>query len=149
VATKICKDCKVEKDVDEFYIHPRDFRYIAYCNSCSRERVNKWNRENRERYNKRARNYRLATKIKLFAHYGGKCACCGENVLEFLTLDHKNGGGTNHRRGMSNHQIYLEVIRNNYPDEFQVLCYNCNCAIGHAGYCPHMNLQDFYKHETG
>jgi hypothetical protein len=29
------------------------------------------------------------------------------------------------------------LIKNNFPDGFQVLCHNCNMSIGLYGYCPH------------
>ena len=29
------------------------------------------------------------------------------------------------------------IIRNDYPDDFRVLCWNCNQAIGFYGRCPH------------
>jgi hypothetical protein len=75
---------------------------------------------------------------------GGKCACCGETMREFLTVDHVNGDGSEHRKALSGNsrsssiQIYREIRRLGYPrDRFRVLCFNCNCAIGCWGYCPH------------
>lgn len=29
------------------------------------------------------------------------------------------------------------AIKNDFPDVFQVLCHNCNQAIGYYGSCPH------------
>ena len=40
-----------------------------------------------------------ATRQEVMAHYGNKCACCGETAQAFLTLDHTNGGGRQHRKG--------------------------------------------------
>src|ERR1019366_6620613 len=38
-------------------------------------------------------------KKELLDAYGGcQCVCCSENNFELLTLDHKNGGGNEHRR---------------------------------------------------
>ena len=65
------------------------------------------------------------------------CACCGEKHLEFLSIDHINGGGAEHRRQLKEATIYRWLKRNGYPEGYRVLCHNCNQALGHYGYCPH------------
>ena len=77
--------------------------------------------------------------------YGGKCACCNEREIAFLTLDHKNGDGKWHVRGggdkpyrMSGDVLYRWARRNGYPNFLQCLCMNCNFAKSHnPGGCPH------------
>ena len=69
--------------------------------------------------------------------YGGKCACCGETQLEFLTIDHKNNDGNKHRKEIKNANIYAWAIRNNYPPVLQILCHNCHGAKSFYGECPH------------
>ena len=79
-------------------------------------------------------------KIEIFNGYGGcVCACCGETHIEFLSIDHINGGGIKHRKslGGSNQAIYTFILKNNFPPEFRVLCMNCNWSRGIHGYCPH------------
>lgn len=78
-------------------------------------------------------------RAKVIAHYGGCCACCGESRWEFLSLDHKEGNGEQHRREVKarGNSMVNWIIRNNYPDMFRVLCHNCNNALGCHGYCPH------------
>ncbi len=67
------------------------------------------------------------------------CACCGEDRLVFLTLDHIDGGGNAERR-MAGHrggpQWYRLLRRTGYPPGLRVLCWNCNFAV-HRGVCPH------------
>lgn len=75
-------------------------------------------------------------------HYGCKCQCCGETEEMFLTIDHKNNDGAKHRRRIYGNRIgsgfYHWIIKNNYPDFLQVLCYNCNCGKSrNGGTCPH------------
>lgn len=83
----------------------------------------------------RQRKYDLNRKTSIMTHYGGKCACCDESRLVFLTLDHINGGGTKHSKSLGG-KLYRWIIKNNYPLGFQVLCFNCNWAKSHGG-CPH------------
>lgn len=91
----------------------------------------------------REKNRRHTQKLKreVIDAYGGRCSCCGELEIVFLTIDHINGGGKKQRSevGGFGKKFYLWLKRNNYPkDEFQVLCLNCNFAKGKTGrICPH------------
>jgi len=82
-------------------------------------------------------------RLRVIEHYGHRCMCCGEGALAFLTMDHVNEGGNEHRRSMTKSGkiagstvFYKWIEKNNYPPEFQVLCHNCNFAKSHGG-CPH------------
>jgi hypothetical protein len=77
---------------------------------------------------------------QVFRAYAGDapcCACCGQSAVEFLTLDHVNGGGRAHRRLTSNQGVYHRLRRNGFPPGFRILCFNCNMARGFYGRCPH------------
>lgn len=77
-------------------------------------------------------------------HYGGKCACCGEDAIEFLTIDHINNDGAEHRKTVLSHasrngrsvRLYSWLVQEGFPSGFQVLCMNCNTAKGFYGRCP-------------
>ena len=87
--------------------------------------------------------YRLKLKANTLLHYGGKCACCGEEHHQFLTIDHINGGGNAHRKMLKvrgGYGMYSWLKRNGMPHGFQVLCFNCNMAKGHFGECPHASI---------
>jgi hypothetical protein len=74
-------------------------------------------------------------KEKIYQHYGNKCACCGLNDFRFLTIDHKNNDGYKER--VSRMTLYSRIIKANFPDTFQLLCWNCNCTKAIYGECPH------------
>lgn len=78
-------------------------------------------------------------KIEVFMAYGGfKCSCCGETIDKFLTIDHINNNGNDHRRKIGSSSLYKWLKANNFPPEFQVLCYNCNLGkYLNGGKCPH------------
>jgi hypothetical protein len=93
-----------------------------------RRYLHDWHVKNRERQNKRTREYYLLNKEKLDAyqkayreehkerHYalqaerqrkvkiavraflGGKCSCCGISEFEFLTIDHVNNDGAKDKK---------------------------------------------------
>lgn len=65
------------------------------------------------------------TKDIVFSHYGGKCKC-GISNYKYLTIDHIDNSGAEHRRIIGTN-IYKWLIKNNFPDDnYQILCYNCN-----------------------
>lgn len=96
-------------------------------------------KHNKEHRNKRNKQLREERRMIVLLHYGGKCACCGEAENKFLSIDHVKGGGTKHRKeiGKYGSGFYAWIIKNNFPDGFQVLCHNCNLAKGYYGICPH------------
>ena len=80
-------------------------------------------------------------KIEVLTYYGKQepiCVCCGEKHIEFLCIDHIEGGGSKHRKEVgSGSKFYLWLKKNNFPEGFRTLCHNCNAARGIFGYCPH------------
>lgn len=102
-----------------------------------------WIAKNKDRYTAAVRAYRLSIRIGTLAAYGNKCACCGESEKNFLTIDHIDGKGHEHRKLVgSGHKMYCWLRRNGYPkDNYRLLCWNCNSAIGAYGYCPHRPQQ--------
>lgn len=74
-------------------------------------------------------------------HYGHKCNCeCGCDITRFehLTIDHKNSDGAHQRRKEKSHggqTNYRRIIKSNFPDDLQILCWNCNCAKEYYGGC--------------
>jgi hypothetical protein len=82
---------------------------------------------------------RRAQEIKreVIGHYGGRCECCGEREMTFLTIDHIEGGGERHRQKVGwGTQFYRWLRKNEYPTGFRVMCHNCNFAL-RLGVCPH------------
>lgn len=66
------------------------------------------------------------------------CNCCSENTYQFLSIDHIINGGAAHRKVVKQFtNIYHWLRVNLFPDGYQVLCYNCNCAKEFNRGCPH------------
>jgi hypothetical protein len=108
----------------------------------------RWVIKNLEAYREIIRKSANKRRMQVLEHYSkGKfeCACCGDKHIEFLAIDHINGGGGKHRvsLGEGGQYIISWIRNNNYPEGFRVLCHNCNSSLGHYGYCPH----ELYEHE--
>ena len=100
------------------------------------------------REQKRRNQTRRRDRIKqlVLSHYSNgilKCVCCGETERDFLTLDHINGGGGQHRvaifgdRWSAGARFYSWLGMNHFPPGFQLLCMNCNFSKGKHGQCAH------------
>lgn len=101
--------------------------------------------ENRARWNELNRQRNQALRLETMAAYGGVCGCCGEDTIEFLTLDHVNNDGIEHCRKLgykgkvTGITFYKKLRKMGFPKDFKlkVLCYNCHMAKDKFGGCPH------------
>ena len=115
------------------------------CSRCSKPAVLglKHCEECRNEHLMKNKTWQLRRREAVISHYSSGtnvCACCAEDEFDFLTIDHIYGGGNKHRREakIGNGKTYQWLIKNNFPDGFQVLCWNCNCGRAkHKGICPH------------
>ena len=81
--------------------------------------------------------YFLRLKQEILNSYGNICECCGESESRFLTLDHINRNGKEHRKRVGSN-VYHDLKRRGFPQEgYRTLCMNCNFAIRHGEECPH------------
>lgn len=108
---------------------------ISSCENC-RDSKNKYYKIYKIKIGENT--YQRKIKLEVFNAYGGaKCVCCGDEHIEFLTIDHINNDGAKHRKKIFRKSMYYWLRKNNYPNGFQVLCMNCNFSKGKFGYCPH------------
>lgn len=135
MSSKTCTKCKKSLPLDDFYpsksaadrLHP-------WCRSCTLEKN---------------KQYYKDVKQEMIDAYGGKCVCCGENRPEFLTIDHISDNGRMERDKYLKYgsSFYHLLRKRGFPSvwtdsdgtvyEYALSCYNCNCARGTYGYCPH------------
>lgn len=81
------------------------------------------NQKNRDRY--------IELKKLTFSKYSQnntiECAICGENTLNFLTLDHIKGRKKHqHSTMFSAAKLWYYLKKNDFPPGYQILCWNCN-----------------------
>lgn len=106
----------------------------TYCKCRPRRENSHWCEECRASH----KAWRDKIKRAAIDGYGAVCACCGELQYEFLTIDHvNNDGGVERKATKYQIGIYQKIIAQNFPASYQILCYNCNCAKGVYGSCPH------------
>lgn len=86
-----------------------------------------WRQKHKKECAERARRIKQEKKRKVLTHYGhGRLACveCGESRLVCLSIDHINGGGTQHKKTMRT-SMYSYLVKKEFPDGYQTLCMNC------------------------
>jgi hypothetical protein len=113
-----------------------------------REYARQFRKKNPEYNNFKQREYRFKLRLEVLSHYGGtppSCICCGEQLLSFLTLDHINNDGKEHRKQMGvwgGSATYKWLKQHGYPDNIQVLCMNCNFSKAHnkEHICEHKRI---------
>lgn len=143
VALGLCRSCyqKDRPERDRAACHP-DRPVVAndLCGACN-SRNTYWN--NPEKYREAQRDRQLESRRKIreemIEAYGGRCACrwCPETNHEFLTLDHVNGDGKEHRKKVGSH-AYADLRRRGWPqDGYRLLCWNCNAMTRFGRVCPH------------
>lgn len=153
-----CTDCTVSRIGREYGIQPLRIRSgnPTNCRRCgvlltidNTKRRQYSNGGKRLAYdckpceNENERRRKIRYKIECIIAYGGKCVCCGETIMEFLTIDHIFNDGAEDKKNYSGSGGHVwKYLRDlGYPkDRYQLMCFNCNCAKGHFGSCPHEML---------
>lgn len=95
----------------------------------------------------RQRQYFAKARTEALCHYSQNklvCACCGEPCVHFLSLDHVKGDGATRKRNgePQGSPIYVYLRKRNWPEGFQVLCFNCNWGKGQGLVCPHQLAEE-------
>lgn len=108
-----------------------------YNQEYTRKNLPRLMKANRERRKNNPRKYQLKDsernqiiKRRVISHYSGgtpKCKRCGIEDLRCLEIDHmSNNGSKDRRRNLTGNSMYYYLIREGYPEDFQILCRNCN-----------------------
>lgn len=162
---KECPRCNQVKSLDCFYKDERaGSKTTSECKECLCKRSWPDDEEKRLKINEKSKNYYWKNKEKsslnckkrtkeirdiVLKGYGGEtpcCACCGENIADFLTIDHIYNNGAEDRKGKAKgwnrgSYLYRRLMKENFPEGFQLLCWNCNTSkYRNKGICAHKLL---------
>lgn len=126
-----CRSCKKIDDKRHTFKHKEKIklRKQEYYENNKEHIQNKtiiYQKSNPNKVKEYSKTARLNLKLGIFNHYCNndiKCNHCEESELCLLTVDHINGGGNKHKKEIKS--LYSWIKRNNYPEGFQILCWNC------------------------
>ena len=116
-------------------------------------------RQTQPEYLQKINEIRRDIRLNVLEHYSKHlsnsntpcCNCCGENFhIDFLAVDHILGRQEmdsepelvklGYSSKLEGKMLQSWIVRNNFPDGFQILCTNCNTAKGmkkNNNKCPH------------
>lgn len=85
---------------------------LGLCRSCVKPLAKgstifcEYHRE-KDRLRVKSNDKKLGVKLKseCFKKYGEICQCCGESVIQFLTLDHNQRNGNIHRKSLFKYNV--------------------------------------------
>lgn len=128
---KLCSVCRKYKIISEFGTCVTSYTgYFGYCKLCTR-----W----------RQRTKNLLSKLEFILEYGGKCICCGETGIDFLTVEHIGGNASIGDMSFGGALIANLKVRGWPKDKYTVLCFNCNCCKKFGRPCSH-NVEEYQKY---
>jgi hypothetical protein len=118
----------------------------------TKQYAKKYREKSKEKINICGKKFREELKFEVFSTLSKLlssskipcCRCCGESsYIEFLTIDHIDGRKNlpKNEQKLKGEKLNLWLKKNNYPNGFQVLCWNCNLVKGSFGQCPHEELK--------
>lgn len=135
---RVCATCKIYKTKSEYHPSGTTWNLMrSHCKECRsiEKKRRKGIPELHEKKLQENRDYRKKVKEDIIEHYTRgrmKCKFCGISDMEVLTLDHINGKGRKHREDIGGSGVFYNwIIRENFPEGFQVLCRNCNTIKMH------------------
>ena len=96
-----------------------------------------YRKTNAEKLSILKRTYNDNLKVEGILRYGSICTCCGESNPLFLTIEHINGRNKSIKKRTGKRE-WARLKSLGWPKEdITLLCFNCNCAKGAYGSCPH------------
>ncbi len=144
--TRICKMCQLLKPLTNFQKTGKTIHNLRLwtCRKCWRLAHPEKHKRSQQRHDKiriargekkaGCRKWREKLKLAAFLAYSPigtispQCECCKESIIEFLSLDHINGGGAEHRLSLnvklstsgrvgSGIHFYRELQKKNFPQD--------------------------------
>jgi hypothetical protein len=132
---KECHKCRVIQSFDKEHFtpsHRSKHGLGGICRKCTNTRAKTVNLKERKRL-----RLEVLTCYSPNGVLGCSCPGCKESAVEFMTLDHIDGGGRQEFQKYPATMLYRRLRRLGYPAGYQMLCWNCNGSKGMYGYCPH------------
>ena len=131
---KTLKRFKEKYYTDQEYKDRKIKQAIKYAKdnvSYTKEYKQQYYKDNREKMINNTKFHNDNNRSEVLYWYSDgllKCNECGKDCIEFLCIDHIGDNGADHRRemGVGGDRIYKYVLKNKFPEGYQVLCNNCN-----------------------
>lgn len=131
-----CKQCQSDKRKKYYQGHKEEERlkrseWRKKNLDRDREANRKWIKNNPEKYKEIWQRTNRQYKEKVLSIVGDgklKCARCGCDKIEFLEVNHQNGGGAQeYKHGGNNKKMYAMIVSGERgTEDLNILCKPCN-----------------------
>ena len=132
----------------EYYSRPETKAKLKVYRNSPKIKAKEKEKRDRPEVKEKLKNERIDTRLKVLQYYSKHlsnsdipcCKCCKELIIDFLAIDHIAGrtqmdsepklvklGYSSKLEGSS---LQKWIIKNNFPEGFQILCQNCNFSKG-------------------
>ena len=119
------KTSEQKRGYDRVYYQKNKVKLIQY--------QKEYKKRNKDKYSQWNKEYNVRLRFKIISYYSNnknECRNCGINDIDVLCVDHINNDGNKFRKINRNthtgNNLLLWILKNNFPDIFQILCSNCN-----------------------
>lgn len=119
---------------------PDSIQLLCHNHNRLKEKIRKKENTSNKQHDIVMRRHYVKLRSEIFTHYGLKCACCPENNLDVLEIDHIGGDGAEWRLSTGVHSgqaTYQWLKKKGFPSGFRTLCANCNQSSGSHDICWH------------
>jgi len=123
----------IKERVSNYYYDNWDL--VKQYRDSIKEEIKEYNKDYNVKHSEQNRERSRNQRLECLYHYSNgtmQCKICSESHYEFLTTDHIHNNGTEHRKQIKG-SIYKWLIKNNFPEGYQILCWNCNLTKGFFG----------------
>lgn len=135
-----CTKCHLIKPKESFYAVTGRCKHREnrdnQCIDCKSSVSKKWKKENQETVRVTNKRWRDNKKQQCLNHYGAECNWCGEKDVGTLTLDHVNNDGSIERENLGICWFWNHVVKQGFPNTYQILCMGCNAYKAWHGNLP-------------
>ncbi len=136
---------KTKSEYSNDWYHKNKQHVKKYRLKWKASKSNLWHKKRQKQQNHyRVTHYHPRNKHLVLLNYSPKgsrkpkCNCCGETMIECLSIDHKKPRkGKHKKRNFGSINLYSWLKSHNFPKGYQTYCINCNFAKGKLGKCPH------------
>ncbi len=143
---KYCDKCKLLAYREAMRVYSANYyrkhpQKVKLANKVARGKRHEHYLELGRKQGRRERERLRTLVLGRYSDRGYRCVCCGESEQDFLTIDHMRGNAKNTQKTLgtprAGYPLYRWLVRNGFPEGFQVLCMNCNVSKGKHGKCAH------------
>jgi hypothetical protein len=125
----LCMNCNSSFGHYGYCPHNETQKLLAILRCSIQDKANSYTKKGLQKYYSKLSHQKI--RLSVINLLGGCCAICGAKHIEFLVVDHINGGGCKHHKERTGYGVYRDVLNDSgAKKKYCILCSNCNMIDG-------------------